>query len=691
MKTPRLSTLLASFALLALVPVAARAIDREHAPGASNTLTEVATATAGVDSIKYAVAITRNNLMGITISNYGFIGNNFNSSAPSWEYPLGTGHEHLVRGGLWIGAQAIDDQGSFIGVSTGALDGFAGSSAQSATEFTPASLDITRRSTQTNDDKYNPDAVSEDDWIGFYSDNPAKKFSSENHRPLNILVRQENYDWSFADYAHMNIFHFTITNLGLPLRNVYVGIYAEIASGSRSDYFSWPPSSVNSLVGSWYNKKWVAYDDSLRLFREHYCARLPVPNYCDLGHVPEWVGYKLLGVRPGSLADTSMHVTFAAWTFDPGNSLRDTDVKRYGIMSTGQVQDLSGSDFQPETGDPVELISVGPFAELDPGDSVSVDFAMVGGTDITDIQGRGVDVYRRRARLAQKAYDLDYLVPVPPPSPRLKMVAREQALDFYWEDSPERFVDPTFGDSASGAGRDFEGYRVYLGTDRLDLRRVAQFDLAAAPHDTTGFNTGLGAIRLAEPKVIDGVAYQYRYSVTGLRDGFKYYTAVTSYDLGNGEIEPLESGVTRNKTLAIPGPGAGEGVAGDKAVVFPNPYRVEARWDAGQKVRDHYLWFANLPTLCTLRIYTLSGDLVFETAFDGKTYAGEGARGVYYPSREVDVDPPTLAGTSYAWDMITRQGQAAATGLYLYSVEDKTGKRPRQIGKFLIVKSDREK
>jgi hypothetical protein len=39
--------------------------------------------------------------------------------------------------------------------------------------------------------------------------------------------------------------------------------------------------------------------------------------------------------------------------------------------------------------------------------------------------------------------------------------------------------------------------------------------------------------------------------------------------------------------------------------------------------------------------------------------------------------------------MITSQGQALATGLYMFSVEDAdTGKVTR--GKFLVVKSDRE-
>ena len=123
--------------------------------------------------------------------------------------------------------------------------------------------------------------------------------------------------------------------------------------------------------------------------------------------------------------------------------------------------------------------------------------------------------------------------------------------------------------------------------------------------------------------------------------------------------------------------------------VFPNPYRVDARWDVGQRVRDHYLWFTNLPRRCTLRIYTLAGDLVFQTRFDGSSYRGEGTRGLHDPNTDRDVDPPFLSGTSYAWNLITRGGQAAATGLYIFSVEDQDSGRVSR-GRFLIVKSDRE-
>ncbi len=188
--------------------------------------------------------------------------------------------------------------------------------------------------------------------------------------------------------------------------------------------------------------------------------------------------------------------------------------------------------------------------------------------------------------------------------------------------------------------------------------------------------------------LMDGIHYKYRYRIPGLKNGFKYFCAATSYDLGTSEIESLESGISQNKTLAIPGPAPGEKDNG-KVYVYPNPYRVEAKWDQGRQVRDHYLWFTNLPERCTLRIYTLSGDLVYQTHFVGAEYHGEQARGVFNPSSELDVDPPTLSGTTFAWNMITGQGQAAATGLYLYSVEDEASHKSA-VGKFLIVKSDRE-
>ncbi len=363
-------------------------------------------ARAAADSILYATRTADGNLVGVGLTNYGFLGNNFVSRSPSFEYPLGSSYEHLVRGGLWVGAKAVDGQGAFIGVSTGAIDDAAGSSSQSRTEYTPAGLTIDKRSNLPASPYYDPRALSNLDLDCWFSDEPARVLSPESHRPLNILVRQFVRSWTHADLAHALFLDYVVTNHGTsPLQDVYVGLYTELASGSRADYSCWPPAAFCGVSGGWYAKAWVLYDSALRLFREHYCYNLPIPSGCDLAHVPEWVGVKLLGLSPGSLFDPGKHVTLAAWKYGPSDTTRARDVQRYAIMSKGAIQDLSGPDFQPYTGDPCELLAVGPFATIAPGDSVVVSFALVGGAEVADIQ--------QHAQTAQMVYDGSYDVSVP--------------------------------------------------------------------------------------------------------------------------------------------------------------------------------------------------------------------------------------------------------------------------------------
>lgn len=648
-------------ALLARAAVGAE----DHPPLAFETQRTLSAAAANVF---YAARIQNGNRVGLTLTNYGFVGTNFSSFAPSFEYPLGSSHMHMVRGGPWIGAYAADDSGAYIGVSTAATDGSAGGSPSDASEFTPTLGYVGARSTLPNSRFYDPEAISESDYIASFSDEPPSIL--KNHRrPLNVDVNQYTFEWSFSDYGHFVIFHYVFYNRSaFRLRDAWLGMYDELASGNMRLQSSYPP------VG-WFSKKLITWVDSLSMVTERYCQARAYPAQCRFDLVPEIVGVKLLGVHPGNYRDTlDKRVTFAAWNYGPGNPLNSEDSLKYAVLSAGTRQNIEPlpDSLAPGTGDPVTLIGVGPFDTVNPGDSISVDFAYIGGTTYAELARRGV--------LAQRAYDLDYLVPVPPPSPRIKVIPRDNALDVYWERSPEDFEDPT-----SPVRKDFEGYRVYVGESRDSLNLIAQYDLTAAPHDTTGFNTGLAPITLARDTTFDGdLTCRYKYTINNLRDGFKYYVAVTSYDLGTLDIESLESGFAQNELLTVPAPAVGEH-PGNGVTVFPNPYRVETAWDRGQQAKDHYLWFANLPEQCSIRIYTLSGDLVFKTEFDGRTYDGSNARGLFQLGTGIK---SVLPGTVWGWDMITDQGQAAATGLYLWAVEDKRGWR--QHGKFLIVKSDRE-
>ena len=630
---------------------------------------------AAAQGVGFSTRVTDNNRVGITTTNYAFYGNNFQSRAPSLEFPLGSGYEHMVRAGLWFGALGITDTGEVRRVSTGAFDASTSNSGPASTEFIPTSV-IVERSKLTNSRYYSPDAVSEQDFVCAFTDDPGRKapLSVENHLPLGIEVRQEFYNWSFAAFSDLVVCHLTFRGTRNLLREVFVGMFAELASGAKNLYSTWPPSSSGGgSLGGWFSKKLLKWDVNRRLIAEHYCQDI---SNCREELVPPWVGIKLLGVRPDTIA--TKQVGLQLWNYAPGDTARDEDRERYVLLSSPWQTSPDSLPPLQATNDPVELLTVGPFtvtpeSEFDDTTSLQVDFAFCGGDTYDELL--------EAADFAQLAFDFRYVVPTPPPSPRLHVEASENTLELLWDASPEAVSDPT---SPQPGGLDFEGYRVYSGSDREDLRRVAQFDTP----DSAGFNTGFEAIRLPEPRVIDGDTVRYHYRLTGLRDGFKHFVAVTSYDTGDKQILSLESGISQNKTEGVAGAAPGER-PGNGVTVFPNPYKVQTAWDQGTLVRDHDLWFANLPGRCHLSIFTLSGDLVFDTDFDGSTYSGEGARGLYDPKRELDVPPPTLSGASYAWNLISREGQAVASGLYLYTVKDlATGDVQR--GRFLVLKADRE-
>ena len=358
------------------------------------------------------------------------------------------------------------------------------------------------------------------------------------------------------------------------------------------------------------------------------------------------------------------------WTYTPGDVSRDEDTEKYRLMSDLQIDDPAGCLLLGQCS-PIQLLSVGPFATVAHGDSVSFDVAFVGGEDQPALL--------RNADYAQFAHDLDYRLPSPPPSPRVIVQPGLQHVDLWWEDSPESASDPT---SPAPGGRDFEGYRVYLGSDAQDLRRVAQFDL----RDTTGFDTGLESLLAPVPMVRDGITYRYRYRVDALKDGFRYWGAVTAYDQGDRTIESLESALGQNKFVVVPSANASEHTG---AYVFPNPYHVEASWDAGRPPRDKVVWFGGLPNRCTIRVYTLAGDLVMARAFDGSVYHTENIRGIWTPDRNPDTGAPALSGASFAWDLISDRGQAIASGLYVWTIQSRNGDAVQR-GKLLVIKSDRE-
>ena len=144
----------------------------------------------------------------------------------------------------------------------------------------------------------------------------------------------------------------------------------------------------------------------------------------------------------------------------------------------------------------------------------------------------------------------------------------------------------------------------------------------------------------------------------------------------------MESSKLQNSVVVVPGTPPLPVKEGRKVGVYPNPYRANALWD-GSFERERKIVFFNLPRRCEVRIYTLAGDMVDQFTHESMAYDGKDIKWF----REFSpTDRSTIfSGGEHAWDLVTSNDQALATGLYLFTVKDlESGEIFK--GKFVIIK-----
>ena len=201
-----------------------------------------------------------------------------------------------------------------------------------------------------------------------------------------------------------------------------------------------------------------------------------------------------------------------------------------------------------------------------------------------------------------------------------------------------------------------------------------------------GYNTGFNHVKItnsfgeADSIFINSNPYHYKFENQDIKDGWMNYYAVTAYDQGDPDanLESLESSIYSNRVFVFPGkPAANSTEWAGMPTVYPNPYRGQALWD-GYGSRNKMVWFRNLPRIAEIRIFSLAGDLVDIIQHDD-SYIGQDISNID------DQKTPLMSGGEHAWDLITMHDQATASGLYLFTVEDKNSGKIKE-GKFLIIK-----
>ena len=671
--------------------------------------------------------------LGLTITNYGILGNGWNrmedgSIHPSCQYKQHTEIareqiEHFSYCGLWVGG-IVNGQRR---VSTAIVDGVFDAGDEGFELFANSPITIQSSISSTTQDSmakyYSPYAVSHQDMITDfkdYGDSPGDNLGIQGHSPLGLDIHLESYAWNYSYADAFVILKYTFTNATEDtIQDIYAGIWADasVANFNYTDIytpgggFSWS----DNLDGFDESEDGAGFE---RAIGYQYDAN------GDDGWTESYLGLSALG---SNVPYNYLNTNYFQWVWTnsnnsdyPAYSMPLTDEERYDKMSSS-VPKGSGPDYTSEGYPGSEnswlfLVSAGPIGShhnadttswtLGPGESCHIAFTVVCALWTPGIGGNS---HAQREKLhvnydwAQKAYDgedknrnnqLDegedgnsngvidrYILPAPPPSPNMEVVVESGKVTIYWQDGAESFLDPISQEA------DFEGYRIY-GARKTANDDLGEFSLLLETdlNNNIGYNTGFSTIQITdqfgEPDslLIDDTYYQYKFENANIKDGWLNYYAVTAYDQGDPDanLESLESSIYSNRVYVFPGKAAAkENDWVGEPTVYPNPFKGQALWD-GYGSRSKMLWFRNLPNEAEIRIFSLAGDLVdiiqHEESYNGADIANIDAQ-----------KNPLMAGGEHAWDLITMHDQATASGLYLFTVEDKNSGQIKE-GKFLIIK-----
>ncbi len=367
--------------------------------------------------------------------------------------------------------------------------------------------------------------------------------------------------------------------------------------------------------------------------------------------------------------------------------------KFYNFAMTPDSQNALGN-----TGNRMNFytFTYGPYT-LHPGDSVRIIVAEIAGVmDYGEViagdpnhhyPDSTIAAIRRNADNARNAVKwglgatvngIPIAAAVPPPPPAPLTVAANASVGtarammaVTWDKSAEtaRIVDGSGAVFYDGAN-DLDGYRVYRSTDfqytsETDptvLRGAAWTLLTTIPKSDFGtfYDPGLGRYRYLDSTISFG--YKYGYYVAGYRNSPRAWTSPNGTVVNN--LPPMESGDYNRTGAASASPGP---VTSFDIFVVPNPY-VFNDPNRSFGINDPYkIEFRNLPEACTIRIYTLSGDLV----------------------QTIEHHPDANGGVygSENWDQKSHSGLLVAPGLYIYHVESKTpGLSNKLTGKLMIIR-----
>jgi hypothetical protein len=490
--------------------------------------------------------------------------------------------------------------------------------------------------------------------------------------------------WSYPKYDDFVIHEFTITNTGSTnLSNVHFGTRLGCWVSMKGDWFG-PGTDFDDKYG-WDQDRdcFYIYDDWSFNWEDESPVQWsfgPGPERGDIGDAADVLPESRISelLSPGYLSsicldpaganvyqnileytgqypstDAPLEDHMAHQGADSPARFLEVMTHQQPRMSWDEARAAGGEGGNKFERSPELVVSCGPH-DLAPGASVTVVFAEVlGEMDRAKIVEGGVaniDLLATESLAAllenveacRELYNNGYDVADPPPTPTdgensLVLTPIGAGTKIAWPPIPEGYRDPDTGND------DFTGYKVYRST-----------------YFAIGPWTEVVDIPKGETTVENGYV---TYTDSDLPLGVGNYYTVTSYDSDGNESGKVNSNrfpvyPLRAPNLDFP----------KKVYVVPNPFRQHSGLMGADE--DLRLEFIGLPAKCTIRIYTLAGDLVREINHDD----GSGAEA--WGSIE------TLDYQTNTWM------QYVSPGFYIYHVESHVQGQEGEhyIGKLAIIR-----
>ncbi len=313
-------------------------------------------------------------------------------------------------------------------------------------------------------------------------------------------------------------------------------------------------------------------------------------------------------------------------------------------MAPGQTLDpiydpTKEFQFSGVVGDTRQLIASGPFdMDVDDEKTMTISFLFASTVNSPPKFGTDEEITGELGNLVKTAdavklfYELGELAKGPE-NPNITLTPGDGSVTISWDAVP----------APPNPNIEIAQYRVYRA-----------FNAAAQDYDL-----------LKTIEATGQSSFSYTDSSANLINGWKVYYTVAVLDRLSGELgDLLGSGVQARAPIFslanVVVPRSDALALGDRQTlkirVVPNPFMAQAAWDIS--ATEKRVQFINLPGRCTIRVFTLSGNLV-------------------------NVVQHTDGSGTANYNLRNRFGEPIASGIYYYVVTDPGGKK--DTGKFIVV------